>query len=93
MYVILVYDISTCDKAGQRRLNKIFKLCKQYLCHVQKSVFEGEITKAKLEELKIRIQVLVDDEFDSIIIFKNREQKWLDKEILGLQEDKTDNFL
>lgn len=48
MYVILVYDISLEDK-GARVLNRVFKICKKYLSHVQKSVFEGEITPAKLK--------------------------------------------
>ena len=31
---------------------------------------------------------------DSIIVFKSRSQKWLDKEFLGMIEDKkTSNFL
>lgn len=93
MYVILVYDINTETYEGQRRLTKIFKLCKQYLVHIQKSVFEGEITKAKLEELKMKINNLINKEIDSVIIFKNRSSKWLNKELLGIQEDKTDNFL
>ena len=40
MYVILVYDIST-EGNGQKRWNRVFKLCKQNLIHIQKSVFEG----------------------------------------------------
>ncbi|WP_314794473.1 CRISPR-associated endonuclease Cas2, partial [Eggerthia catenaformis] len=47
MYAILVYDIAKEDM-GRKRWNNVFKLCKQYLVHVQNSVFEGEITKANL---------------------------------------------
>ena len=31
---------------------------------------------------------------DSVIVFKSRNQKWLDKKFLGkMEDDKTDNFL
>ena len=46
MYVILVYDI------GEKRVGKMLKLCRKYLNWIQNSVFEGEITEVKLEELK-----------------------------------------
>jgi CRISPR-associated protein Cas2 len=44
MYIILVYDIEM-DEGGARAARRIFKICKKYLTHVQKSVFEGEITQ------------------------------------------------
>lgn len=88
-----MYDINTETKEGQRRLNKTFKICKQYLCHIQKSVFEGELTKAQLEELKIKLNDILENSLDSVIIFSSRDVKWMDKEMLGLQIDKTDNFI
>ena len=47
MYVILVYDIKT-DNGGQKVLNRTFKICKKYLCHIQNSVFEGELSEAQI---------------------------------------------
>lgn len=88
MYVILVYDISQTDK-GQKRWNKVFKLCKQYLIHVQNSVFEGEISKANLFKLEHNINDEINQELDSVIIFKSRNERWLDKEILGKSLDDT----
>ena len=86
MYVILVYDISQTDK-GQKRWNRVFKLCKQYLIHVQNSVFEGEISKANLFKLEHDINNEINQEMDSVIIFKSRNERWLDKEILGKSLD------
>lgn len=86
MYVILVYDISQTDK-GQKRWNRVFKLCKQYLIHVQNSVFEGEISKANLFKLEHNINDEINQELDSVIIFKSRDERWLDKEILGKSLD------
>ena len=84
--MILVYDISKIDK-GQKRWNKVFKLCKQYLIHVQNSVFEGEISKANLFKLEHDINNEINQEMDSVIIFKSRNERWLDKEILGKRLD------
>lgn len=92
MYIVLVYDISIEDR-GQRRWSRIFKTCKKYLSHIQNSVFEGEITKVQLEKMKMELKPYIDKEKDSIIIFKSRQEKWLDKEFLGKQEDKTSFIL
>ena len=72
----------------------MLKLCRGYLHHIQNSVFEGEITEAKLEELKIRAKKIMNDEDeDSLIIFKSRNEKWLDKEIVGIEKRSADNML
>lgn len=83
MYVILVYDISLEEK-GARVLNRVFKICKKYLSHVQKSVFEGEITAAKLKKLEQELKEYVREDLDSILIFKNSNKKWLKKEYIGI---------
>ncbi|TWH81348.1 CRISPR-associated endonuclease Cas2 [Sedimentibacter saalensis] len=92
MYVILVYDISF-EENGQKVLSKVFKICKKYLHHVQNSVFEGDLTEYQILALKAELNVHVRKNLDSIIIFKSRNKKWLDKELWGIQEDKTSNFL
>ena len=93
MYVIAMYDINTETKAGQKRLRRIFKLMKKYLIRIQNSVFEGELTKAKFEEMKLKVNDLIDKTIDSVIFFKSRDIKWMDKDICGLEKDDTDNFL
>jgi len=93
MYVIAMYDINTETKAGRRRLRQIFKLMKKYLIRIQNSVFEGEITKAKFEEMKLKVIDLIDSKIDSVIFFKSRDIKWMDKDICGFEKDDTDNFL
>jgi len=86
MYIILMYDIN------QKRVGKMLKLCRRYLTWIQNSVFEGEITEVKLKELKLNAESIMDED-DSLIIFKTRNEKWLDKEILGMERGDTDNFL
>ena len=87
MYIIAVYDV------GQKRVGKMLKLCRQYLNWIQNSVFEGEISEVKLEELKIRAKEIMDEEKDSFILFKTRQEKWLDKEIVGKERSSLDNIL
>ena len=86
MYVILLYDICK-DGNGQKRWNRVFKLCKQNLVHIQKSVFEGEISEADLLKLKSSVDKEIDKNCDSVIIFKSRNERWLDKEVLGLKQE------
>jgi CRISPR-associated protein Cas2 len=93
MYVIAMYDINTETKAGRKRLRQIFKLMKKYLIRIQNSVFEGELTRAKFEEMKLKVKDLIDSTIDSVIFFKSRDIKWMDKEICGFEKDDTDNFL
>ena len=87
MYVILVYDI------GEKRVVKMLKLCRQYLNWIQNSVFEGEITKVKLQELLYKAQKVMDSDNDSLILFKSRDQKWLDKEVIGNEKNNLYTFL
>ena len=86
MYVILVYDVD------QKRVGKMLKLCRRYLHWIQNSVFEGEITEVKLKELMIQARALMDDH-DSVIVFKSRDSKWLEKDVYGVEKNTTDNIL
>lgn len=94
MYVILVYDINLENKEGQKVLRKVFKICKKYLVHIQNSVFEGELLESQVIKLKSELNKCIRTDKDSVIFFKSRSQRWLEKEFLGKEEeDITDNFL
>ena len=71
----------------------MLKLCRRYLNWIQNSVFEGEITQVKLKELQQEARKIMDVSRDSIIIFKTRDEKWLDKEIIGLEKNEIDTFI
>lgn len=92
MYVVLVYDISQ-EKNGARRWSRIFKICKKYLSHIQDSVFEGELSNAQLERFKQELKGYINKELDSVILFKSRQEKWLDKEFWGKEDDCISFFL
>lgn len=78
MYVILVYDIN------QKCVGKALKICRKYLSHIQKSVFEGNITEAKLNSLKKELGNLVDVQRDSVIIYRLDSVKYTKKEQIGV---------
>jgi len=86
MYLLVVYDIA------QERVSKVMRICREYLDHIQNSVFEGEITSADFKELKTRIHGIIDKNTDSVIIY----ELWKDnfkREIIGVEKRETDNFL
>ena len=87
MYIILVYDI------GEKRVGKMLKLCRQYLNWIQNSVFEGELNQVKLDELLYRAKLIMKLESDSIIVFKTRQEKWLEKVIVGQEKNNLDNII
>ncbi|AEE48390.1 CRISPR-associated endonuclease Cas2 [Haliscomenobacter hydrossis] len=87
MYVIAVYDVN------EKRVGKMLKLCRRYLNWIQNSVFEGEITPVKLQEMVVEANKIMQKEEDSLILFKSRDARWLDKEVIGLERMSTDNFL
>lgn len=92
MYIILVYDI-VLDETGPAVLRKVFKECKKYLVHVQNSVFEGEISEAQLFKLEMTLKKFLRKDRDSLIVFKSRHEKWLQKEFWGKEDNSTSNFI
>lgn len=87
MYIIAVYDV------GQKRGGKMLKLCRRYLNWIQNSVFEGELSELQIKRLKFEAKAIIDEEEDSFILFSSRDARWLDKEIVGKERNKLDNFL
>lgn len=78
MYILLTYDVSTVDKAGQRRLRRVAKTCLDYGQRVQNSVFECKVNPAQLVELKGKLLSILKEETDSLRFYhlgKNWEQK------------------
>lgn len=92
MYVILVYDIKM-DEQGSKIWRNTFKICKRYLIHIQNSVFEGDLTKVQIASLQMELKKYIRKDKDSVILFKSRDAKWLEREMWGIQEDLTSRFL
>ncbi len=87
MYVIAVYDI------GEKRVVKMLKLFRKYLHWIQNSVFEGNLTEVQLKELEIEAARIMNVKEDSLIIFTNTNEKWMQKKVIGLEKNSTSNFI
>ena len=70
-YVFLFYDIADdFSEVGKSRVTKVFKLCKKYLKHHQKSIFRGNITPSNQIELEAKLKEVIDKDLDFISIIK-----------------------
>lgn len=61
-YAFLFYDVN------EKRVQKVFKICKKYLSHFQFSVFRGEITPSKLIELRTELKRVINEDEDFVCI-------------------------
>ena len=86
MNIILIYDIQ------EKRVCKIMKICREYLEHVQNSVFEGEISDSHFKEMVNRIKDKIDPEFDSVIIYHLWSSNY-QKEIIGIAKNDMNNII
>ena len=87
-YVIVCYDV------GEKRVNKVFKICKKYLSHYQFSIFRGPITPSKLILLKKELKKVIDLEEDFISIIKLQSENVFEEELLGMvKEENADNLI
>jgi CRISPR-associated protein Cas2 len=62
MHVIVVYDTAV------ERNPRILRTCRKYLHHVQRSVFEGQVTPAQLRRFQAEVEFLLDLSYDSVIV-------------------------
>lgn len=64
--VLVSYDVSTVDVAGQRRLRRVSKACRDFGQRVQYSVFEIEVDQAQWVVLRQNLMDLIDPTCDSL---------------------------
>ncbi|MBX3423666.1 MAG: CRISPR-associated endonuclease Cas2 [Pirellulaceae bacterium] len=66
MLVIVTYDVSTTDKAGQRRLRQVAKICLNHGQRVQNSVFECWLNNENFVSLKHQLLTAMLPDQDSV---------------------------
>ncbi len=87
-YVFVMYDVN------EKRVNKIFKICKKYLSHYQNSVFRGEITPSNLIKLKGELNRKCNKDEDFISIIKMINESNFNEDIIGKNKrDKGDDLI
>lgn len=86
-YAFVFYDI------GEKRVNKVFKICKKYLSHFQKSVFRGEITPSNLISLRNDLDKIIDEDEDFVCIIKTLNGSVFGEEIIGKSDGNGENLI
>jgi len=86
-YAFVFYDV------GEKRVNKVFKICKKYFKHHQKSVFRGHITPSNIIKLKAEIKGIIEAEEDFVTIIKLLNDKSFDEETLGTNHKNAESMI
>ena len=87
MYVIIVYD------AAPKRGAKLLKFLRQHLIWIQNSVFEGDVTESQFEMIRKGIKDRINKEKDSIILYQFDSQSYTEREVIGVERNRTDSFI
>ncbi|MDT8719409.1 CRISPR-associated endonuclease Cas2 [Clostridium sp. 19966] len=76
-YAFVFYDVN------EKRVNRVFKVCKKYFKHHQKSIFRGNITPANLIKLRADLKKEINPNEDFISIIKFMSEASFEEETLG----------
>lgn len=79
-YAFVFYDVN------ENRVQKVFKVCKKYLTHYQKSVFRGEMSPSKLIRFKTDLKKVIDKNEDFICIIKLMNDNIFEEEVIGVTD-------
>jgi len=92
-YIFLFYDIADeVTKVGKNRVTKVFKICKKYLKHHQKSIFRGNITPSSQIKLENELKKVIDKEIDFITIIKVQNNRTFEEVIIGTNEQQEESI-
>jgi len=81
--ILVAYDVNTETAAGRKRLARVAKACENFGQRVQKSVFECQVDESRLHILRIRLLDRIDQEQDSLRIYRIREPVEKNREEYG----------
>ena len=86
MVVLVCYDVSTLDRAGQKRLRRVAKACSDYGQRVQYSLFECRVGDKEWALLRSRLLAEVNTKEDSLRFYFLDEAAVKRVEHLGVRE-------
>lgn len=84
MYVVVVYDISV------KRVSRVCQFLRRFLTWMQNSVFEGELTNAEFERVKLGLKELIDEREDSVIFYVFRSKELVKREHIGIKKSEPE---
>ncbi len=76
-YAFVLYDV------GEKRVHKVFKVCKKYFKHHQKSIFRGNITPSNIIKLREELKKVINEDEDFITILKLVTRADFEEETIG----------
>lgn len=79
-YAFVMYDVK------EKRVSKVFKLCKKYFSHFQNSVFRGDITSSDLLKFRNELNKIINVEEDTVCIIKLINSNSYAEEVLGVDK-------
>jgi len=85
-YIFLFYDIN------EKRVHKVFKICKKYLYHHQKSVFRGAISPSQFLNLKQELNQIINPKEDFISMVKFISNHYFDEETIGTNPSDGESY-
>ncbi|HHY72200.1 MAG TPA: CRISPR-associated endonuclease Cas2 [Bacillus bacterium] len=86
MLVLITYDVSTVNSAGQKRLRKVAKVCQNYGQRVQNSVFECIVDATQFTTLKYELAEVINHEQDSLRFYQFGNNYKTKVEHIGIKE-------
>lgn len=86
-YVFVFYDVN------EKRVQKVFKVCKKYLSHYQNSVFRGDMSPSKLIRFKNDLKPIINEAEDFLCIIKLMNDSVFGEEVIGRKDKETGETL
>ncbi|MGH3567732.1 MAG: CRISPR-associated endonuclease Cas2 [Pseudonocardia sp.] len=83
MELLITYDVGTTDRAGERRLRRVAKICEGIGHRVQKSVFEVVCDPVQRVRLEAALLDTIDRDRDSVRIYRLGHGTFTDARHLG----------
>ena len=92
-YAFVFYDIADAEsEAGKNRGTRVFKICKKYFNHHQKSIFKGNITPSNLIRFREEIKKVIDKDLDLVNILKLQNRHVFEEETLGTDPKQSESL-
>ncbi|WP_124727990.1 CRISPR-associated endonuclease Cas2 [Staphylospora marina] len=77
MFVIVVYDVQSV------RVAKVKKICHPYLFWVQRSTFEGNLSRKQVQALKKSLEDVIHPDHDQVKMYIIQQDTAVQTEVLG----------
>lgn len=87
MYVIVVYDTAAERNPG------VLKTCRQYLHHIQRSVFEGHVSPAQMKRFHAAMESKIDSSYDRVLVYTFPPGAQPERHSWGADDSQPDDIL